>query len=381
MKILVFGAGQLAQMMYLAAAPLGVDVYAVDVNSREVLNPMSKEKLDMSIEYAISDVDAVTAEFEHVPEDLLLLAEKSEKLLPNMNAILTGADRVREKQVFESNAIANCPHMVINDLSQLDASIQALGARIIFKASRDGYDGYGQWRLLSGDEKPKLIQAFASLDLKRVPLVAEKMLSFEREISIIGARDAKGNTTYFDVAENLHHEGQLHVSVAPATHLAQSTINKAHEIFDRIATALNYVGVLAVEMFQMGDSLIVNEIAPRVHNSGHWTQKGADTCQFEQHIRAVLGFPLGATTSSGVTAMINVIGCTSFSRDIISIEGCHLHWYGKELRVKRKMGHINVVAENYASLGEKLLQLLAYLPEEYFPLLRGEAKRLSALDA
>lgn len=378
MKVLVFGAGQLAQMMYLAAAPLGVEVYAVDVNAREVVNPMSKQKLDMTIEYAISDANMVTAEFEHVPEDLLLLAEKSGKLSPNMDAILTGADRVREKRVLESTMINNCEHMIIKHVEQLAEAIDALGSKIIFKASRDGYDGYGQWRYLSPDELPKLQQAFASLDLQRVPLVAEKMLSFDREISMIGARDANGNTAYFDIAENLHHEGQLHVSIAPATGLTISTQQQAQAIFDRLTSALSYVGVLSVEMFQTGEELIVNEIAPRVHNSGHWTLKGADTSQFEQHIRAVLGFPLGDTSTKQVTAMVNIIGCTSFSRDLISIPGCHLHWYGKELREKRKMGHINVVASSYNELGDKLLALLQYLPVEYFPLLESEAKRLKA---
>lgn len=381
MKILVFGAGQLAQMMYLAAAPLGVVVYAVDVNSREVINPLSKVKLDMSIEYAISDVHAVTAEFEHVPEDLLDLAEKSTKLYPNMAAILTGADRVREKYVLDTHNVANCPHAFVSDLSQLDEVLDTLGTRLIFKASRDGYDGYGQWRLSKREELEQLKHAFASLDLASVPLVAETMVAFDRELSVVGACNASGQIACYDVAENLHYRGQLHVSVAPATDLDEATKRQALQMFTTIASALNYIGVLAVELFQTGGELMVNEIAPRVHNSGHWTQHGADTCQFEQHIRTVLGFPLGDTSSKGVTAMINIIGCTSFSRDLISIPGCHLHWYGKELREKRKMGHINVVAANYRDLGNKLLLLLEYLPEEYFPLLRTEAQRLIAFDA
>ncbi|WP_371193699.1 5-(carboxyamino)imidazole ribonucleotide synthase [Glaciecola sp. SC05] len=381
MKVLVFGAGQLAQMMYLAAAPLGVDVYAVDVNSREVVNPMTKEKLDMTIEYAVSDVHVVTAEFEHVPEDLLNLAEKTGKLFPNMRSILTGADRIREKQILDSNHIANCPHSIVSQISQLDDVLNALGDKLIFKASRDGYDGYGQWRLSHRDELEQLKHAFASLDLVKVPLVAEKMIAFDREISVIGARSAHGKIACFNIAENLHHEGQLHVSIAPATNLEAKVHQQAIDIFQSISGALNYVGVLAVELFQTKDSIMVNEIAPRVHNSGHWTQHGADTCQFEQHIRAILGFPLGDTTSNSVTAMINIIGCTSFSRDLISIPGCHLHWYGKKLRPKRKMGHINVVASSYLELGNKLLQLLQYLPEEYFPLLKQEALRLIEVDA
>lgn len=381
MKVLVFGAGQLAKMMYLAAAPLGVEVYAVDVIARTVVNPISKAKRNTTVEIAVADAVVVTAEFEHVPEDLLDLAEKTGKLLPNMNAILTGADRVREKRVLDNNGVENCPYKVISAASQVDSALDSLGEKLIFKASRDGYDGYGQWRLSSRDDLPQLKQAFASLDLQHVPLIAEKLLSFDREISVIGARNAQGDIACYDLAENVHHEGQLHVSVAPATDLSPAVRAQALDIFNTIITALNYVGVLAVELFQTGNTLLVNEIAPRVHNSGHWTQQGADTCQFEQHIRAVLGFPLGDTSTKSVTAMINIIGCTSFSRDLIGIPGCHLHWYGKKVRKKRKMGHINVVASSYLELGNKLLLLLQYLPEEYFPLLRGQANRLIALDS
>lgn len=381
MKVVVFGSGQLAQMMYLAAAPLGVDVSAIDVNSKKVVNPLSKQAIDISIEYAINDAQVITAEFEHVPEELLEIAEKSGKLFPNMEAILTGADRVREKQVLQRIGINNCPHLIVNDAAQLPKALDNLGDKIIFKASRDGYDGYGQWRLQHKDDLQALSSTLSALDLTNIPLVAEKMLAFDREISIIGARNAKGDIAQYAIAENLHYQGQLHVSIAPATHSSESLQTKALEIFTKIAEALNYIGVLAVELFQTENELLVNEIAPRVHNSGHWTQHGADTSQFEQHIRAVLGFPLGDVSSKGVTAMINIIGCTSFSRDLISIPGCHLHWYNKEVREKRKMGHINVVADNYHDLGEKLLQLLQYLPEEYFPMLRVEAERLIALKA
>jgi 5-(carboxyamino)imidazole ribonucleotide synthase len=220
---------------------------------------------------------------------------------------------------------------------------------------------------------------FEKLDLQAVPLIAEKMSHFDREISIVGARDLQGNISCFEIAENLHYQGQLHVSIAPAPNVSLEVQNKAKTIFTQLAQGLDYVGVLAVELFQTGDELLVNEIAPRVHNSGHWTQQGADTSQFEQHIRAVLGFPLGSPKAHSVTAMVNIIGCTSFSRDLIGIEGCHLHWYGKSLRDKRKMGHINVVAENYSELSSKLLNLLSFIPSESFPLLTDEAKRIAEL--
>jgi 5-(carboxyamino)imidazole ribonucleotide synthase len=379
MKVLVLGAGQLAQMMYLAAAPLGIEVLAVDVSDNSVVHPMSKAPYGCDLESAIADVTAITVEFEHIPEPLLAQVQKSGKLFPNIESILAGADRVREKHLLDTHNVPNCPYQIITDVAQLQNIEQTLGDKIIFKPSRDGYDGYGQRRMQTLADLPDLLEVFAKLDLLNVPLIAESMVDFDREISVIGARDQRGNIHFFDIAENLHYQGQLHVSVAPATRLTPTINNEALKIFKTIADALDYVGVLAVELFQLGDTLLVNEIAPRVHNSGHWTQKGADTSQFEQHIRAVLGLPLGSTQTRQVTAMVNIIGCTDLSRQLMAIEGCHLHWYGKTLREKRKMGHINIVADSYNALGEKLVLLLTHLPEQSFPMLAGEADRLKSL--
>jgi 5-(carboxyamino)imidazole ribonucleotide synthase len=154
---------------------------------------------------------------------------------------------------------------------------------------------------------------------------------------------------------------------------------QAQDIFNKLAISLDYVGVLAVEFFQIGQQLLVNEIAPRVHNSGHWTMQGADTCQFENHLRAVRGLPLGSTKVTSPTAMINIIGCKAFARDMLSIPGCHLHWYGKSPRKKRKMGHFNLCADNYAELGKIMQALAEYVPTEYFPMLKDEAARLVKL--
>ena len=379
MRVVVYGAGQLAQMMYLAAAPLGVEVLAVDVSKNTVVHPLSKQLTDIDLTTAINDANAITVEFEHIPEDLLAQVDLSGKLFPNIASIMAGADRVREKQLLNQHNIANCEHKIIRHVDDLEGICELLGEQIIFKASRDGYDGYGQWRLKDSNQLALLKMEFEKLDLQAVPLIAEKMSHFDREISIVGARDLQGNISCFEIAENLHYQGQLHVSIAPAPNVSLEVQNKAKTIFTQLAQGLDYVGVLAVELFQTGDELLVNEIAPRVHNSGHWTQQGADTSQFEQHIRAVLGFPLGSPKAHSVTAMVNIIGCTSFSRDLIGIEGCHLHWYGKSLRDKRKMGHINVVAENYSELSSKLLNLLSFIPSESFPLLTDEAKRIAEL--
>ena len=376
MRVLVYGAGQLAQMMYLAGCPLGIEVQAVDVKDETVVHPVSKQAIDISLVHAIESADALTVEFEHVPEALLEQASATGKLIPSIDSILIGADRVREKSLLESLHVANCTHRIVTAVDQLDDCVEALGERLIIKASRDGYDGYGQWRLTDKNNLEQVKRSLAGLDLQTVPLIVEKMVAFDRELSLIGVRDKSGNVRTYPLAENLHYQGQLHVSVAPAPAVDDELQKRATHIFETLASGMDYVGVLAVELFQCGDELLVNELAPRVHNSGHWTQSGSVTNQFENHLRAVCGLPLGDVSAMGVSAMINIIGCGTFSRELLSIDGSHLHWYGKTVREKRKMGHINVSADNYSELGDKLAALSQYLPLEYFPKLENEARRL-----
>ncbi|NVK58044.1 MAG: 5-(carboxyamino)imidazole ribonucleotide synthase [Alteromonadaceae bacterium] len=382
MQVLVYGAGQLAQMMYLDGAALGIDVQAVDVTDNSVVHPVSKAKLACTLTQAVDSADALTVEFEHVPEHLLEQAEASGKLFPGMASILVGADRVREKALLSQLNIPNCPYQIVTDVKQLTECVEKLGERLIIKASRDGYDGYGQWRLSKADELPQLQQELAGLDLEKVPLVVEKMLSFDRELSLIGARSRNGEVVVYPLAENLHHQGQLQVSVAPATACDDALIRQAQQIFTTLVNGMDYVGVLAVELFQCGDALLVNELAPRVHNSGHWTQVGADTSQFENHLRAVLGLPLGTTANIGgdaaVSAMVNIIGCDDHQMALLGIPGVHLNWYGKTVRQKRKMGHINVTAPGYQELGSKLQRLSDYLSTAHFPCLLDESKRLTS---
>jgi len=379
MNILILGSGQLARMMALAGYPLGLRVAAVDVNARYVLDPLTKILSETSLAQALQEADAISVEFEHIPQDLLEQVNATGKLMPSMESIMAGADRVKEKKLLSGLNIANCPYKIITDVNQLDAAVAELGEQLIIKASRDGYDGYGQWRLSSVAQLVELKQQLSELDLQQVPLVVEKMLSFERELSLVGVRDASGEIAYYPLAENLHHQGQLHVSVAPAPHVNDALNQQAQDIFNKLAEKLGYIGVLAVEFFQMGDQLLVNEIAPRVHNSGHWSMQGADTCQFENHLRAISDLPLGSTEVSRPTAMINIIGCDDFSLDVLGLAGCHLHLYGKTVRLKRKMGHFNLCAENYAELGHVIQSLAQHLPAENFPMLKDEAARLMAL--
>jgi 5-(carboxyamino)imidazole ribonucleotide synthase len=379
MNILILGSGQLARMMALAGYPLGLRVAAVDVNARNVLDPITKLVSETSLAHALQEADAVSVEFEHIPQDLLEQVNATGKLMPSMESIMAGADRVKEKKLLSDLDIANCPYKIITDANQLDEAVAELGEKLIIKASRDGYDGYGQWRLSSATQLAELKQQLSELDLQKVPLVVEKMLHFERELSLVGVRSASGDIAYYPLAENLHHQGQLHVSVAPAPYVNDALNQQAQDIFNKLAEKLGYIGVLAVEFFQMGEQLLVNEIAPRVHNSGHWSMQGADTCQFENHLRAISDLPLGSTKVIRPTAMINIIGCDNFSMDVLRLTGCHLHLYGKTVRAKRKMGHFNLCAENYAELGHVIQSLAQHLPAEHFPMLKDEAARLMAL--
>lgn len=376
MNVLVYGGGQLARMMYLAGCPLGIHVRAVDVEKEQVISPISKTPSSISLDQAIEDADVITVEFEHIPEHLLKVAHETGKLRPGIEAILAGADRVREKELLDRLGIANCPHEIVADVEQLPGLLKSLGDKLILKASRDGYDGYGQWRIKSAADLPKIKDELNKLNLKEVPVVAEKMLYFDREVSLVGARDQAGKTSFYPLVENHHYEGQLHLTLAPAPHLSNELTEQAQQAFTKLADELDYVGVLAVEFFQLGDQLLVNEIAPRVHNSGHWSMQGADTCQFENHLRAVCNLPLGDTTTLSTSAMVNIIGVGSFSRDMLSIPGCHLHWYGKSPRAKRKLGHFNMNAKDYAELGSRLQSLAEHLPVEDFPLLETEARKL-----
>lgn len=369
MKALIYGSGQLAQMMYLAGVPLGIEVQAVDVNQKQVVHPVSKSPLGITLEDAIEQADVLSAEFEHVPDTLLLQAHQSGKLYPSMEAISIGADRVKEKTLLDSLDIANSWYEIINQVDQLAEVAQTLGPKLILKASRDGYDGYGQWRITSPDDIPSIVSELTSLDLTQVPLIAEQFVPFERELSIVGARGINGEVSIYPLTENLHHKGQLQLSIAPALNVSEALQKQANLAFEKIANQLNYVGVLAIEFFQVGEQLLVNELAPRVHNSGHWTQQGCAYSQFENHLRAVCGLPLGNAELLHTSAMVNLIGYLPEAADVLSEPTCHLHLYGKSIRPKRKVGHINVIGNNHDDLAQNLTDLAKKLPNDHFPVL------------
>ncbi|NVK23477.1 MAG: 5-(carboxyamino)imidazole ribonucleotide synthase [Gammaproteobacteria bacterium] len=365
--IVVLGHGQLARMMYLGASQLGLNIIAVDAAKdpaqRACVNPVCKSILNVSVEQAFEHCVAITSEFEHLPKDLVAQAESTGKFKPNAKAIAAGADRIVEKQLLESLNIPNCAHQIVRSVEDLKSAYQTLGPKLILKTSRDGYDGYGQWRMFNQAEFKQVCGELETFDFEHMPLVAEQCVQFEREISLLGVTDSQGNHQYYPLTENHHGAGQLVLSLAPAPNVTAELQEKAQAIHQKMATELNYTGVLAVELFQIGDELLVNEIAPRVHNSGHWTQQGAAASQFENHIRAVAGLPLGDTQAQHLVAMVNYVGEAKPSSDLLALKNTHLHWYDKEVRAKRKMGHINLVANSESELQALIDQVHKLLPE------------------
>lgn len=376
MKVLILGAGQLARMMALAGTPLGLQISAYDVNSDNIVHPITQQPLGKGLDTALADADVVTAEFEHIPLPVLQQCQQSGKFLPGATAIQTGGDRRLEKQLLDRAKVATSRYQVVNTKADFERAIATLGLPLVFKSALAGYDGKGQWRLKEAQQTAALwteLEAFLAADDKQA-IVAEQFIPFQREVSLVGVRDKAGNISVYPLTENHHVAGVLSVSAAV---IQQQTLQQqALQMFSAIATELNYTGVLAIEFFELDGNLLVNEIAPRVHNSGHWTQQGADTCQFENHLRAVCGLPLGSTTLQRPTVMVNILGTDTVPSDILAIPGVHLHWYGKTKRAGRKMGHINLSATDNNTLATNFGQLMALLPTEEFPELDIMAARL-----
>ncbi|MDK9763694.1 5-(carboxyamino)imidazole ribonucleotide synthase [Vibrio sp. D420a] len=375
MHVLVLGAGQLARMMSLAGAPLNIEISAFDVGSKNIVHPLTQAILGNGLENAIERADVITAEFEHIPHDVLEACERSGKFLPTTEAIKAGGDRRLEKALLDQAGVKNAKYAVINSREDFDHAISHVGLPMVLKSTLGGYDGKGQWRLKSLDAVEtvwtEMAECIAATDNQAI--VAEEFVPFDREVSLIGARGKDGEIQVYPLAENVHTDGVLSLSTAIDDVELQE---QAKTMFTAVAERLDYVGVLALEFFDVQGALLVNEIAPRVHNSGHWTQQGAETCQFENHLRAVCGMPLGSTKLIRPTAMINILGEDTLPNAILAQAGCHVHWYGKEKRAGRKMGHINVSADYNAELQRTLCGLAKILDKRAYPAIHDFAVQM-----
>ncbi|GAA5648205.1 5-(carboxyamino)imidazole ribonucleotide synthase [Vibrio proteolyticus] len=374
MHVLVLGAGQLARMMSLAGAPLNIQITAFDVVSENIVHPLTQTILGHGLGNAIEQADVITAEFEHIPHAVLDACERSGKFLPTTQAIKAGGDRRLEKALLDTAGVRNAKYAVITQRADFDAAIAEVGVPMVLKTALGGYDGKGQWRLKDRQHAEavwaEMAQALAASDQQAI--VAEEFVAFDREVSLVGARSKNGDIAVYPLAENVHVDGVLSLSTAIDAPELQA---EAKQMFRAVADSLNYVGVLALEFFDVGGALLVNEIAPRVHNSGHWTQQGAETCQFENHLRAVCGLPLGSTKLIRETAMINILGQDQVPDALLAMPGVHVHWYGKVQRAGRKMGHINVCGDYSGELQRSLCALADVLAPEHYPAVHAFANK------
>jgi 5-(carboxyamino)imidazole ribonucleotide synthase len=345
----ILGGGQLARMLALAAAPLGLKchVLAPEAGSCafqvcEAATVASYEDEAALAAFAAA-VNVVTYEFENVPAATADFLSARVPVLPGPRALAVTQDRLTEKRFIRDLGLATPDFLPVDGLEMLEEAVAQIGRPAVLKTRRFGYDGKGQAMI-----RPQTDLSEAWRSIGQRPAILEAFVPFVREVSVIAARGSDGDVAAFDVCENEHRDHILAFTRLPAT-LSPSSAHAAHEHAARIATALDYVGVLAVELFVVEeegrDRILVNEIAPRVHNSGHWTIEGADASQFEQHIRAVAGWPLGSVRRRGRIEMQNLIGRDIEGwRTILAEPGAHLHDYGKgEHRPGRKMGHVTRV--------------------------------------
>ena len=343
----ILGGGQLARMLALAAADLGIrahvfapeaDSPAFDVAARHTVGEYEDEA---ALARFADAVDVVTYEFENVPAATAAFLAARTQLHPGARALAVTQDRLSEKTFVSGLGLAVAPFRQVDSLVDLETAVAALGRPSILKTRRFGYDGKGQVKIAPGSDLAEAYEAIGHF-----PAILEGFVPFSREVSVVAARGADGAYAAFDVCENEHRDHILAFTRVPAR-LTPGATRTAIEAAHRIGDALGYVGVFAVEMFVIGDgeSVIVNEIAPRVHNSGHWTSEGAETSQFHQHVRAVCGFPLGSAARRGRVEMENLIGEAALRwRQLLAEPGAHLHLYGKrDVRAGRKMGHVTRV--------------------------------------
>ncbi|MEP1766735.1 MAG: 5-(carboxyamino)imidazole ribonucleotide synthase [Sulfitobacter sp.] len=341
----ILGGGQLGRMLSAAASRLGLRTHIFEPGANppagDVAHAVTTAGYDDAdaLRAFAQSVDLVTYEFENIPTEALDIIEAITPIHPNRRALGTSQDRLVEKEFLQSIGLTVAPFADVTDAASLDAAIAEIGTPAILKTRRFGYDGKGQSRLMSPNDA-----AAAIADMAGAPAVLEGFVDFTLEVSIIAARNPQGEVACYDPGENVHRNGILHTTDVPAN-IPASLRTDAVLLAAKILNTLDYVGVMGVELFVTPKGLIVNEIAPRVHNSGHWTQNGCAVDQFEQHIRAIAGWPLGDGSRHSDVIMENLIGDDMDKVPALAREAnCAVHLYGKvETKAGRKMGHVNRV--------------------------------------
>ncbi len=362
MTIGILGGGQLGRMLVLAGAPLGLQFKILDPSNDAPagqLAPLLAEDINdvPALLWFSKNLDVVTYEWENVPVQSARYLEARVPVFPPPRALEISSDRWVEKTFFRDNDVPTPAFMALETREELDLAVAEIGLPSVLKTRKFGYDGKGQCVLQTPRDVDKAWE-----NLGGVPLILEGFVPFEREVSLLAVRARDGEKKFYPLVENHHREGILRLSLVGAGLPSSSNRvprnarleedgspaslqSQAENYASKVLDELDYVGVLALELFQIGDSLMANEIAPRVHNSGHWTIEGSACSQFENHLRAVAGLPLGSTEMKApFCAMVNLIGVLPPLCEVLQIPGAHAHYYGKEVKPNRKVGHITLVA-------------------------------------
>jgi 5-(carboxyamino)imidazole ribonucleotide synthase len=352
----VLGAGQLGRMLGLSGRELGLELTFLDPNpdspAAAVGTLLARDYQDAEGLEQLARADVVTFEFENVPVAAVRTLEAKVRVAPSSRALEVAQDRLNEKTCFRSLGIGTPAFEAVSSREELESALSRVGLPAVLKTRRLGYDGKGQAVLRS--------QADAQAAFERLghsPLILEGFVRFRRELSIIAVRSSRGDVVCYPLAENHHAQGILRKTLAPAPASSDALQLQARQYVEKLLAHLDYVGVLALELFEVDGALLANEIAPRVHNSGHFTIEGARTSQFENHLRAILGLPLGATDVPVPCAMLNLVGIAPDPAAILAVPDAHLHWYGKAPRPGRKVGHVTVCAPDATTLAERVAEL------------------------
>ena len=356
----ILGGGQLARMMALAGAPLGLRFLVMDTAPDACAGQFAPLLVgDYRDESALAEfaskVDVATFDFENVPAESAEWLAQRVPVFPNPRALAVAQDRLVEKSLFRELGIPVGAFADVGSLDALRSEVDRLGGACILKTRRLGYDGKGQFRIKSPADVDAAWQALGA-QAGTVGLIVEAFIPFERELSVVAVRGRDGEFRTWPLTENWHVDGVLSASLAPAQ-VDAALAHAAYAHARRLAESLDYVGVFALELFYRDGELLANEMAPRVHNSGHWTIEGAETSQFQNHLRAVLGLPLGETRTLGHACMLNWIGEMPDAASVLQEAGGHWHDYGKEPRAGRKVGHATLRADDAAALAHALARV------------------------
>ena len=370
MRVGILGGGQLARMMALAGRPIGLESVVIDPGDAQPTRGLvESHRLDWDddrVLTALDDCDVVTYEFENVPVELARSLAQRKPVHPEPEVLAHTQDRLHEKALLAEHGIPVPNHAAVDSWDDLVAAIERIGLPAILKTRRMGYDGRGQ-RMIRNEVDAK--RAFE--EIGGVALILEQCIGFEREVSVIAVRSRAGEIRFWSTAENRHLDGILRISRIPAS-CSSGEVERGRAWVAALMEATGYVGVMAVEFFVCADGWIANEIACRVHNSGHWTDFGAMTSQFENHMRAIAGLPLGSTEDRGVSAMVNLIGKAPPLEAMLAVPAAHVHLYDKTPAPMRKLGHVTLVADDAATLEGALVEVVRAV---------GDPATTEALDA